>query len=77
MKGSNTDYELDFSENVNYRFNVLSIGSKPFSYPQKAELTNEEEEKDEKHYEGYLGDEKTISFIDIELKNGYINLYAP
>jgi hypothetical protein len=73
INGTNTDYDLEFAQETSYRFEVDFIGSKTFSYPQKASITSEEViDNNNTVYKGYINQKESTSFIEIQLKNGYL-----
>lgn len=75
LNGNSTDYDLDFESDASYQFSVRILGNKTFSYPPEASLTQEDWQKNNILYTGHLTDKESKSKVNIELKNGYVNLY--
>ena len=74
MKGSSTDYSVEFLKEAACQFNVEMIGSKTFSYPSEIKVVSEKEvDKNQLHYEGYHQNKDAASKVEIQLKNGYLN----
>lgn len=77
LEGASTDYDLEFVNDAQYRFEVESINGKSFSFPQSVKLMNENEDGNTTVYEGFLGTESAKSLVKVYSKSGYVNFYGP
>lgn len=73
--GSNTDYEIDFSNDAQYQFNILISGNKGISLSHKEDITSNDEVNDGILYKGQHGEDGVNSMVEIKSKGGYVNLY--
>lgn len=74
MIGSSTDYEIDFSKDAQYQFNILVSGNKGINLSHKEDITSNDAISDGVLYKGHHGEEGVKSMVDIETKNGYVTL---
>lgn len=76
LTGTNTDYDIEFSESSTFQFSVSTFKEKGFVFsPAPTSMKEEVVDKDDKIYKGYYGNENSESKVNISLKNGYINWF--
>jgi len=77
LKGSSTDYDLEFTEEAKFQLSVETIKEKGISHSPLIKLTTDGSViNDVKKYNGYLGAEEAENKVVVVQKSGYLNLYV-